>query len=242
MDNSGHNLGAGFEALKAEAEALVEKCARLAGEEITAENSGIIRDALGEEVKLRKKLDNAKGEEKRPHLDANTEIEGRYKPVLSVISDAAKALNRRLTAYIEAEEKKRREEAERIRKAAEEEQRKAAEAAAALAAAQEPDPFEQFDAEQAKKDAEAAKARADEAAKLAAERVRVASAEGNTRATSLKSTWSAEITDAAALVAHYANRQSVIDAALSLANAEMRNTKGQAQIPGVKAHEERKVA
>jgi len=238
----GHNIGAGFEALTEEAKALVEKCSRLAGEEINAANAGIIRDAIGDEVKLRKKLDNAKGDEKRPHLDANAEIEARYKKVLSQIADAATALSKRLKAFIEAEEQKRREEAERIRKAAEEEQRKAAEAAAALATAQEPDPFEQFDADQARKDAEAAKERADAAAKAAAERVRVASAEGNTRATSLKSTWSAELTDAAALVAHYATRQSVIEAALALANAEMRNTKGQAQIPGVKAHEERKVA
>ena len=237
----GHNIGAGFEALTEEAKALIEKCSRLAGEEINAANAGIIRDAIGDEVKLRKKLDNAKGDEKRPHLDANAEIEARYKKVLSQIADAATALSKRLKAFIEAEEQKRREEAERIRKAAEEEARKAAEAAAALATA-EPDPFETFDAQQAEDAAKEAQAKAAEAAKVAAERVRVTSAEGDFRATSLKSTWSARVTDAAALVAHYASRQSVIEAALACANAEMRTSKGQAIIPGAVAHEERKIA
>jgi len=241
MAEQGHNIGAGFDALVAEANALIEKCTRLADQEITSETAGIIRDAIGDEVKLRKRLDNSKADEKRPHLDANTEIEARYKKVLGNISNAAAALSKRLKAFIEAEEEKRRQEAERIRKAAEEEARKAAEAAAALKAA-EPDPFETFDVKQAEDAAAAAQAQAAEAARIAAERVRITSAEGDFRATSLKSTWSARVTDAAALVAHYATRQSVIDAALACANADMRTSKGQAKIPGAVAHEERKIA
>lgn len=242
MSEVGHNIGDGFEGLQAQAEALVEKCARFADAEITAENQGIIRDAIGDEVKLRKKLDNAKAEEKRPHLDANTAIEARYKAVLSKIADATKVLSKRLAAHIQAEEDRRRAEAEAIRKAAVEEARRAAEAAAALAAQDAPDPFDSFDAEQAERTAQAARDQAEAAEKAAAERVRIASAEGTSKSTSLRSYWSAEITDPKSLVAHYASYQSVIDAALACANADMRTSKGQAQIPGCKAKEDRRIA
>lgn len=241
MTDIGHNSGEGFAALQTAAEALVEKCERLAKLDVTDDNASDLRTAAGEEPKLRKKLNDEKGVEKRPHLDANEEIEARYKRVLAKISTAAAAINKKLTDFVLAKEAAQKAEAERVRKEAAEKQRIADEAAKAAAAAAAPDPFEAFDAAEAAKEAEAAQARAAEAERTASSRVAIVGGSG-VRATSLKSFWSAEITDAALMVAHFADQPSVIEAALKLANAKMRETNGAAKIPGCKAHEDRRVA
>jgi hypothetical protein len=87
-----------------------------------ADRLGNYRDNL---AKLYKREDGKKDAEKRPHLDANIEIENRYKPVLGKIKDAGTKVKDALTAWFLAEKARvERESAER--RAKEEAARKAA--------------------------------------------------------------------------------------------------------------------
>lgn len=78
---------------------------------------------------LLKRADAAKAAEKRPHLDANIEIEGFYKGAVLGVQKAQTLVAEKLTAFLEAEQARKDAEAEAARKVALE-----AEKAAALAA------------------------------------------------------------------------------------------------------------
>ena len=91
--------------------------------------------------------------------------------------------------------------------------------------------------------AERAQSQAKEAEKVAASAHKVQSSSGSARTISLRTVRSAEVTDAAALVAHYATHPAIIAEAERLANADIRAAKGAAiAIPGVKIHEEQVAA
>ena len=217
----------------------VEQCALLADKPVTFETAQKLRALQQEEVRIRKALDAAKADEKRPHLDANAEIEARYKPQLSKLADAVKAVSRALTAFMEAEERRHNEE----RRAAQQKAREEAERAAALAreAESKANPFDRFEAKQEAQQVEAA---ATTFASMAREpvKVNVASADGG-RAAGLKTVgYDIDVIDAAALVLHYATRADVIEAARKCAAAEARASKGEAQIPGVKISPVQKAA
>lgn len=81
--------------------------------------------------KAKKRAEDAKGEEKRPHLDANIAIEARYKPLVSKAETAVKVALRVQGDYLNEQDRIQRELAQRVAAEA----RAAAEAAAAAAQA-----------------------------------------------------------------------------------------------------------
>jgi septal ring factor EnvC (AmiA/AmiB activator) len=209
----------------------LEQCANAAKLHVSAETAPKLRTLQGEELKLRKRLDAARVEEKAPHMEAARSVDARYQPMISQVQDAVKAVTRALTAYLEAEEAKARAAAAAARKAAEEEQRRAAELAAQAQA--EEDPFEAFDTGEAARKAEA------EAAALARQaaapvKVNVTSTDGGKAAGLRTVGWIVEVDDPSALVAHYADRIEFLELAKKCAAADAKASKGQAKIPGCK--------
>lgn len=227
----GHNVGTGLDALTDDVQAVIDGAERWQGQKLDEEGARLVRDLLADEVNVRKKLESAKADEKRPHLEANTAIEAKFKPILAKLAIAAGILKAALTAHIRAEEARREAEAAEAR-------RVAAEAEKAAAAADEgDDPFDAFE----KREAAAAAGEAASEAAGRAEKVLVGGVESGARATGLRTSYEVEVTDAAALVAYYAKRREVIDLCAGLAKTEARAAKGQADIPGVAIKTVRKV-
>lgn len=214
-------------------------CEALKGVEINAETAPRFRTLQADEVKLRRRLNEAKSAEKEPHLTANNEIEARYRPKLASIAEACRVIGNALTMFLEAEEAKRREAADAARKAAEEERARAAKLAEA--AKVEDDPFEAFDkAEEARRVEADASALSRQAA--APVKVNVAGDDG-ARAAGLRTVgWIVEVEDPSALVGHYAHRTEFVELAKKMAAAEAKATKGQCKVPGVKFVADRRAA
>lgn len=233
-------IGSNSAGLATDIAAFEEACARLAREGVTAENITLFGKAKGDDVRLRKAIEADKAAKKKPHLEANKVFDAEANGLLDRVAKALGPLVKALAEWDRLERQRREKEAEAARKAAEDAARAAAELAA-KAKEEESDPFAEFEAEVAQATAIAREVIADSRTQAATERVKIANADGG-RSVSWKSTWSAEIEDPAKLVAHYASRQSVIDAALACASAEMRASKGQAIIPGAKAKENRSLA
>lgn len=231
MTTIGHNSAQ----FAAQIEALEEAAARLS--KVDATNAGAARDAIADEVKVRKALDAAKADEKRPHLDANSEIEARYKPLLARAADAAAKIKKALTAYLNAEEAAARAKVEAARLAAEQERKRAQEAAKQAEEADD-DPFARFDAEEA-----ARKAQEAEKQVVAPARINVSGQETGAPALSLRTNYDVAVTDGAKLVAHFASNPTLIEEARKLAKAQVRAAKGHdCGIPGIEVVAERKVA
>lgn len=222
-----------------EAQHFIEQCQALAAAPCTAESAPKFRALQAAEVKLRGELKKAHEIEKRPHLEAGRAVDAKYNPLIAQIQDAVKAVTRSLTAFMEAEHAKREAEARAAKERAEEERRRA-EALAAQAEAED-DPFAAFDAGEEARRAEA------EAASLARQaaspvKVNVTGSEGG-RAAGLRTVgYIVDIIDPAALVAHYAGRADVIEAARKCAAAEAKSSKGEAVIPGVRITADRRAA
>lgn len=222
-----------------EAQHFIEQCQALAAAPCTAESAPKFRALQAEEVKLRKKLDAIRVDEKAPHLEAGRAVDAKYNPLIQSIQDAVKAVTRSLTAFMEAEHAKREAEARAAKERAEEERRRA-EALAAQAEAED-DPFAAFDAGEEARRIEA------EAASLARQaaspvKVNVANLDGG-RAAGLRTVgWIVEVEDPAALVAHYAERDEFLQLAIDMAKREAKATKGQAKIPGVRLIADRRAA
>src|SRR5690606_8071525 len=161
-------------------------------------------------------------EAKQPHIDAAKAVDAAFKPALAEVADALGVAKNPLALFLAAEEARHGAEAGEARRDAEDaaktsEARKDDAAIAALA----------------REYAEAPALAAKRKERAAASAGNVGSASGLARAASLRVYRSARVIDSAALVAHYAGRQDVIDAALKLANADIRASKGEITIPGV---------
>ena len=196
--------------------------ARIAGfGPITDDNAGEARDLIGLAKKLAKDIDAKRDEEKRPHLEAGRTIDATYKPLVDAANAAPSPLSQALLAYVN-EQKRKAEEAAR------EAARKAAEEAAAAARFAD-DPLLGDAAVDAAKTAE-------QKAEVAAASVKVAStvkgSEGF-RAAGVVKSYRANVTDYAALVAHFADHPDLKAAAEKLANAAIHAAKGSIKIPGV---------
>jgi hypothetical protein len=178
-------------------------------------------------------LDLAERAERKEFEDEIARIKGLFRPLSSRAESVKVKCRSILTAYLSAQQRKRElEAAEAIRKA------KALEdeaLATKQAAAQSGHVFDAMDAEDAEHAAEVAEITAHHAQQMAAARPSIGSLTGFGRAASLRVTWSAKAIDGPKLVRHYAKRAEMIEAALKLASAEMRATKGQAVIPGAEA-------
>lgn len=214
-------------------------CAELAGTAITADTAPKFRQLQADEVKLRKRLDEARKAEKEPHLAASRAVDAEYQPLIAQVQEAVIAITRKLTAFLEAEEAKVRAAAAEAKRKAEEEAQRAAKLAQQAQAAD--DPFAAFDKVE---EARAVEANASALARQAAEpvKVNVAPQDGGRSAGLRIVGWIVEVTDAAALVAHYANRADVIEAARKCAAAEAKASKGEAKIPGVTLKADRRAA
>lgn len=192
---------------------------------ITEANAGEARDLIGLAKQLAKDIDAKRDEQKRPHLEAGRKIDAEFKPLVEAAKEAPQPVERALLAYINEQKRLAAEAAEKARRMAQEEARRAA----ALA----DDPILGEDM------ADGAKL-AEQKAEVAAASVKtVATVKGSEgfRAAGVRKSWKAELTDAAALVAHYARHPDVIAAALKIASADVRTSKGVYPIPGIKAVE-----
>lgn len=188
--------------------------------EITEANAGDARDLIGLAKKLAKDIDAKRDEEKRPHLEASREIDATYKPLVEAATAAPTRLALGLIALINEQKRKAAEAAEAARKAAAEEAAKAARFA--------DDPLLGEDVQAS---AEMAQQKAEVAAAVVKTVATVKGSEGF-RAAGVRVTYTAQVTDWAALVAHYANHPDVKAAAEKAAKAEARSSKGSATIPG----------
>lgn len=198
--------------------------------QIDETNAGDIRDMIGKIDKVAKAAEKDRKALKEPYLEQGRKIDNSFKPVASMAEGLLKPLKRALNAFLQEQDRIKREAAEKARKEAE--------AAARAAEALKQDEFvADYAAEQA---AEKAKA-----AKLAAEMAKVTNVQGfeSDRALGLRTYRSANITNAAMLVGHYASHPEVIALCERLANAEIRAAKGGAvNIPGINIVEEKRVA
>lgn len=200
--------------------------------EINADTAPKVRDLLGRVTEMAKKIEAGRKAAKEPHLEAGRRVDAEFKPLTDTLAALKDAINRPLAAWLKAEQDRQRAEAEAARKAAEE-----------AAAFQEAMADDEDMAAKAKAFAEKRQIEADLKQAQAEGSGRVQSASGFTRAAGLRTYRSAEITDAAALVAHFASHPDVVDAALKAANAAIHAAKGgEVNIPGVRVVEEQKVA
>lgn len=214
-----------------EVENFLETCAAATVGDVDAAQAANLRKLQREELALRKKIEAAHKVEKEPFLEGGRLVDAKYKPLLTKAADAIKAVTRKLTAFMEAEEAKARAAAEAARRQAEEEAARAAALAAQAEAVEEDDPFAAFDTNEEARKAEA------EAAALARQaaapvKVNVASADGGKAAGLRTVGWNVTVTDPSEFVAHFAERMEILDLAVKLAEREAKATNGQAKIPG----------
>jgi hypothetical protein len=175
-----------------------------------------------------KDADKARAAEKKPHDDAAKAVQARWKPLLDRCDTAVQVCKDALAPFLKAKEAARLEAA---RLAREEAERQRAAAEAAIRAAQANDLASR---EQAEALAIAAK-RADAAA-TRVENSR-AQATGGARATTLRTSYKAEVTDYRELMRHIwtVAPEALHAAAQAFADAEVRS--GKRQLPGVIVHE-----
>lgn len=187
-----------------------------------------------------KEADSARKDEAKPHDDAKAEIQGRYnlligktKSVTGLTVRAVEDCKQALAPWLKKRDDEIRAEAEAIRKAAEEKQR------LAVQAMQQRDASSLESIEQAEALAQEAK-QLDAVAKRA-ENTR-ANAKGSGRAASLRTYYTAEITDHTAFARYIwlNHKAEMIEYLDSLAQQLV--LAGIHQIDGVTVHEERRVA
>jgi hypothetical protein len=187
--------------------------------------------------KAKKRAEDAKGEEKRPHLDANIAIEARYKPLVSKAETAVKVALRVQGDYLNEQDRIQRELAQRVAAEA----RAAAEAAAAAAQA-----ATVAGNLSAREDAEE---QIDAAASLVAEAKMLSGLKANakgedmTRAVGLVTTYTPIMIDGPAALRHYWThpnpnyRKQIEELAIKFAGADVRG--GARAIPGFRIDEEK---
>lgn len=224
-----------FEALQADLDDAKEKATAFlkdAAAEITETRASMATNLQRGILDIIKRSDAMHKAEKQPHLDASRDVDDKYR-----FRDDLKGIAARLRTVFEnwmrAEEARKREDA-----------RKAFEADRAAAEAER----RRIESERAKKMAEdPIAAMTDPEPELpiiptAPKEVKVKVGGGVGRAAGLKTVYEPEIVDYAAALAHFAQHADVIAAVEKLVKAKVRLEKAQANIPGVKVHEERRAA
>lgn len=194
---------------------------------------------------LRKEVDKARRDLKKPHEDAAASVDQQFRPLLDLVDRAYKAMGEKLTAYLQ--EQQRLAEEERRRQADEARQRREEAEAAALRAREEASRAG-GNALQAEQEAEAAARLAAQAEQEARKPVKVQiRGDFGRRAAGLRTTWKAEVVDQKAALRHYGKhpkvQEAALAAALELANAEARVSKREdAAPPGFKFFADSKAA
>lgn len=174
-----------------------------------------------------KDADKARAEEKKPHDEAAKAVQAKWKPLIDRAALAADACKKALAPWLAKKEAEARAAAEKARQEAE---AKAAEAAAAMRAADSTDLAAREEAE-----AKVQEARRAEAAANKAEKVRSV-ATGGARATTLRTSYRPELTNAADALRHYvkARPEEIKACLLRLAEVDVRN--GARSLPGFTIH------
>jgi len=194
----------------------------------------LIRDAEKEADELRKA-------EAKPHDDAKAEIQARYNILIGNTKSmkgktvlAMEVAKKALTPWLEAQDRIKRE-AERIAREEAETARRAADAAFQKARA-ESDLAAREEAERLATEAAEAERAANRAAKDTAK-----AKGGSGRATTLRSYWTAEITDATEFARYlWKSRRWEMDAFLANKAQQLVDENHNRPLPGVTIHEERK--
>ena len=181
-------------------------------------------------LRLRKEADTQREAEKRPHIDANKEIDDRYRPLLTAADDAASALRDALTLYMREEEKKLEAE----RRAKWEAEQRAADAARREVEVQR--------AKQAIDDPIAAQTSPEPdlpPAPLPPEPVKVQAGGQRGRKTGLREVTRVVVKDYAAALAHFSESSDVRDLIAKLAERAVR---AGGSVPGVETVKEKVAA
>lgn len=190
---------------------------------ITSENAEKLRDIIARSAAIAKRVEEARKKAKDPHWEAGKKVDKDYKvPATRVVGvgDSAKAL---MKPFLIAEKKKAEEKAARL-------QEEAAKANRLAERLKENQSFGEAAGEKAV-EAEKQAVVAEKAIKSAGQ---VQSHAGISRVVSLRQKRWAKVIDSKKLVEHYRAKQSVIDAAITCANAEIRASRGgEVIIPGV---------
>lgn len=179
-----------------------------------------------------KDADKARAAEKKPHDDAGKAVQARWKPLIDRAELAADTCKRVIGPWLRKQQEAQAAAAAAARAEAD---RKAQEAAEAIRSTDVTDFAAREDAEVLVKDAKRAGADAERAEKARPQ------ATGGARATTLRSYYRAELTDASAALRHYVatNPDAIKACLLALAETDVRA--GKHTIPGVTVHEEQRV-
>lgn len=180
---------------------------------------------------IRKDADAARVEEKRPHDDAAKAVQEKWKPVLTKVDDVIAAVQKPLTAWLQAQEAER----QRIAQEAQAEADRLAEEA--IAAARTSGSLESLSATRELQDA------AFDAAKVAKRAGKAKShVQGGGRAIGLRTYWEAEMTDSASALrwARETHPDELKEFLRELAGKAV--NAGAREIPGFTITNQRKVA
>ena len=248
----GHNMPSSADALQDRTDQLAATCNAWLQQvkKITTPEQAAKADDLKELLKAElKEVESVRTAEKRPHLDANIAIDQTYNPIkakLQTIQGLFAPLRTAWLKKLEAErleaERKANEEAMRKLQEAEDARKAAEDAAAALATSEAPTDIvgATIEAEDARKAADQA---VEDAHRITKSTVGV---QGNysARKSSLRTTYHAEITDYAALLAHVTHEHPRVKAALDQIAADWARSPEQRKtaIPGVTLNEDQKAA
>lgn len=203
--------------------------------EITdADTAKACDDFLGQLKSELKAVDEDRQAKVRPHLDAQKAINAAFETPKALLDTAIRLLNPLKTAWLKreqdriaAEKKAAEDEALRQLQAAEDLKRQSGTSVEATVAA-----------DQAQKQADAAVVQAHNLSKQKA----TVKGDYATRASSLRSYWSADIVDYPKALQHYANHPEVRAVIEKLANADARTHKDALAVPGLRAIEDKRAA
>jgi len=130
MTGIGHNAPPAFEAHSLHIEDLFELISgtTAGGQVETDDQEKALDDLLDEIRKARKAADADRAAEKKPHDDAASAVQAKWKPLLARCDMAVSEIRRLLTPYRDARQRAREEEAAKAREEAAQRQREAQEA------------------------------------------------------------------------------------------------------------------
>lgn len=240
MEGIGHNNPppTPFDAVEARTNDLYHEAKMwLDGDEVTSEEyAEQITTLLNMLRQTGKQAEEARTEEKAPHLEAGRAVDAKYKPITGMIDKATKACKAAMAPWLKKKADILAAEQEEARAKAAAAQAKAQ---AVMQAAAQDDLQEREDAERA---VDAAKEAEKQSSKLNNTRSTTKGAVG--RAVGLRTYYEPELIDGTAAARHYwqtqTGREAINELLMKLARQDV--SAGKREIPGFIVHEEKRVA
>ena len=174
-----------------------------------------------------KEVEKSRKEMKAPVLERGKQIDAEHKAFYTDLETIVSTLASRQTAYLQEVQRRQDEE----RRAAEEKARQ--EAIAAEEARKKAEEENSFDATKLAEEAERKAEAAAEQAEAAEQQKAQAKGDLAPRAMSLRTSYSARVTDYDLALEHYRNHPNVRATIDTIANGDARHHKGEIKIPGV---------